>query len=174
LFFRSIRKDHEPYDLIFIDGLHHFDQVMRDFINAISFAHPHTVFLIDDTLPCDVFSSMRDQQQALDLRSRYSLSFQGNAWHGDVYLFVVLLSLYFPAYRYRTIVGSQANPQTIIWLDTEVSEIDEWIQARSLWAAQHLSSCCYSWLLENIDMLRPISESEGLELVVSRLGSTAE
>jgi hypothetical protein len=170
LFFSKHRRDRASYDLIFIDGLHHFDQVMRDFIHAMAFAHSGTVFLIDDTLPCDVFSSMRDQQQALDLRARYSIGFQGNAWHGDVYQFVLLLSLYFPDYRYRTLLDSNSNPQTIIWFDPDHADTNEWTQVRSLWAAQNLSNCDYVWLLENIDVLQPIEEEEGLRLVVDRVG----
>lgn len=113
-FFRERRNSSDPYDLVFIDGLHNFDQVMRDFVNSIKCAHSRTVYVIDDTFPCDVFSSLRDQQQALELRAQYSIGFQGNAWHGDVYLFVILLPLYFPEYRYRTFVGAGSNPQTVI------------------------------------------------------------
>jgi hypothetical protein len=170
LFFSRHHNKSEPYDLIFIDGLHHFDQVTRDFVNSIVHAHPRTVFLIDDTLPCDAFSAVRDQQQALELRTRYSVGLQGNAWHGDVYLFVLMLPLYFPAYRYRTLLSPGSNPQTIIWLDPMFAEMNEWVQARSLWAAQNLSACGYTWLLENIDMLQPIEESEGLRIVIDRLG----
>lgn len=168
VFFSGRDRGGERYDLIFIDGLHHFDQVMRDFIHSTAHAHPRTVFLIDDTLPCDVFSAMRDQQQALELRSRYSLGFQGNAWHGDVYLFVLLLPVYFPGYRFRTIVGSGSNPQTVVWFDPGHMEVGEWMQARSLWAAQNLSMCGYIWLLDNIDMLQPVGEEEGLQLVIDR------
>jgi len=169
IFFSKLERTREPYDLIFIDGLHHYDQVMRDFIHSLVFAHSRTVFLIDDTLPCDVFSAMRDQQQALDLRANYSLGFQGNAWHGDVYLFVLLLPIYFPAYRHRTIIGSGENPQTIVWYDPNLNEVDEWVQVRSLWAAQNLSTCNYTWLLENIDLLKPVDETAGLDLLIDRL-----
>lgn len=38
-------------DLAFIDGLHEFRQVMRDFVNVARFSHPRTMILIHDTLP---------------------------------------------------------------------------------------------------------------------------
>jgi predicted O-methyltransferase YrrM len=37
-----------PYDVIFIDGLHQFEQVMRDFTNALMRTHRASVILIDD------------------------------------------------------------------------------------------------------------------------------
>lgn len=169
LFFRRHKRGGEPYDIVFIDGLHHFDQVMRDFVNALSFSHPRTVFVIDDTLPCDVFSAMRDQDQAIKLRNQYSQGVISNAWHGDVYLFVLLMPIYFPSYRFRTIMGSGGNPQTVVWLDAGLCEVNEWTQSRSLWASQNLSACGYAWLLENMDMLQPVEELDGLSLVVECL-----
>ena len=53
------------YDLIFIDGLHTFEQTFRDLLCSMRFSHDRTVWLIDDTLPTDVvFSAIPDQAKS--------------------------------------------------------------------------------------------------------------
>lgn len=172
-FFQKLDRNAASFDLVFIDGLHHYDQVMRDFAGSILFSHSKTVFLVDDVLPCDAFSALREQRQALELRHQYSNGYKGNAWHGDVYLFVLMLPVYFPLYRFRTLMEPGANPQTVIWYDPQCCDVDEWQQSRSLWASQNLAACGYTWLLENIDMLNPVGEAEGLQILLERLNSAS-
>jgi hypothetical protein len=58
-------------DFAFIDGLHHFDQVLRDFANVERWSTPETVVVFHDTVPVDERSQERDR----------STSF----WTGDVW-----------------------------------------------------------------------------------------
>ncbi len=48
------------FDVAFIDGLHHFDQVLRDFINLEKFAGPDSIILIHDGLPINARVAVRE------------------------------------------------------------------------------------------------------------------
>jgi len=49
------------FDVAFIDGLHHFDQVLSDFINLEKYAGPDSVILIHDCLPINTRVATRDR-----------------------------------------------------------------------------------------------------------------
>lgn len=48
---------HEALDFAFIDGLHVFDQVLRDFMNVEKFSRPNSVIVLHDVFPLDNVSS---------------------------------------------------------------------------------------------------------------------
>src|SRR3990172_10171866 len=58
----------EKFDIIFLDGLHVFQQTLRDFCNSLSCAHDKTVWLIDDVLPSDELSALPDERECLRRR----------------------------------------------------------------------------------------------------------
>lgn len=71
-----------PFDLSFIDGLHLFEYVLRDFINAERHASPRGMIFFDDILPRTVDEAAR---------RKHTL-----AWTGDVYPIVEVLTRYRP------------------------------------------------------------------------------
>lgn len=61
----------ETFDLIFIDGLHHYEQVVRDIRNSLAVLNPGGVILVHDCLPLDAPAQYRAQCQMF--------------WNGDVW-----------------------------------------------------------------------------------------
>lgn len=61
----------QTFDLIFVDGLHHYEQVLRDIKNSLAALNPGGVILVHDCLP-------------LDCRAQYRLQCQ-MFWNGDVW-----------------------------------------------------------------------------------------
>jgi len=51
--------DNQPLDFAFIDGLHHAEFALRDFINVEALSHPFSVIVLDDMLPRDVDEAAR-------------------------------------------------------------------------------------------------------------------
>lgn len=66
-----------PFDLAFIDGLHHAEAALLDFMNLEINSGPNSVIVIDDVLPADM---------AWTTRERHT-----RQWTGDVYKLPLLL-----------------------------------------------------------------------------------
>lgn len=78
----SIWLDRWPqkYDLIFIDGLHHADQVKRDFENSLRCLSDNGFILIHDTLP--------DEEQYTTVPR------ETRRWYGNVFAWAMTLNQY--------------------------------------------------------------------------------
>lgn len=115
-FFRKL-PNKQKYDLIFIDGLHTWDQTYRDFCNSLLHSRRRTVIILDDTVPCDEFSALRDAAECVKLRSISNSPTKSQdplAWHGDTYKSLILIKLFHPSLDYATITDGE-NPQTVVW-----------------------------------------------------------
>lgn len=64
-------------DVAFLDGLHHFDQTLRDFINVERYAGANSLILIHDCLPVNALVAERERQSGF--------------WLGDVWKIIPCL-----------------------------------------------------------------------------------
>ena len=115
IFFEAFNQS-AKFDIIFIDGLHTYEQTFSDICNSISLSSPESFFLIDDTLPSDIYSSFRSQKLCYESRG---LHFEDKSklpkdWHGDTYKTLFLINHYLRSYDYSTIINS-GKPQTVMW-----------------------------------------------------------
>lgn len=139
------------FDVIFLDGLHQFQQTFRDFCNSLCCAHPKTVWIIDDVFPNDVYSSLPNQHD--NRRFRKLSGINSKAWHGDIFKMVFAIHDFFPMLRYVTIFGS-GNPQTIVWRATR----DDFSPLfNSLETIERLT---YFDILDRKEMFNPRTEDE--------------
>jgi hypothetical protein len=145
------------WDAVFIDGLHTFEQVVRDFNNTILRTHPRSVILLDDTWPSDIYSAHPDASAALRLRRE-----AGNdspAWHGDVYKIVYYIHDFWPSLNYRTITQS-GNIQTLVWRGNSGNR-------RPLFnSLERISRLSYFDMQANLSVMRPTDEDEAIDLCV--------
>ncbi|XPV76643.1 MAG: class I SAM-dependent methyltransferase [Desulfovibrio sp.] len=91
----------QKFDIIFLDGLHTFEQTFRDFCNTQCVAHDKTIWLIDDTVPSDIYSAHTISSEAIALRSLETKNVSG-LWHGDVYKTIFAIADFFPMFSYCT------------------------------------------------------------------------
>ncbi|MDD2725040.1 MAG: class I SAM-dependent methyltransferase [Methylovulum sp.] len=150
------------YDVIFLDGLHTFEQTYRDFCNSLVHSHEQTIFLIDDTIPNDVYSAVPHQKKAVNYRRQ--AGGKGGRWHGDVYKVIFALHDFHLGMNYRTIVSS-GNPQTLVWRSN-----NGW--RKPLFnSLETISRLSYFDLLDHMDILRICEEEEAINLCLNELAS---
>lgn len=91
------------FDLAFIDGMHTFDQTLRDFINLEKRAHAGSVVLIHDCLPLDAATSTRKQRTVF--------------WSGDTWKVIPVLRRWRPDLEVRVIATRPTGLAVIGRLD---------------------------------------------------------
>lgn len=110
----------KPHDLVFIDGLHLFEQTLRDFINVEWYGHEGTVVLMHDVLP-----------QAPEQTTRTKLP---GAWTGDVWKLIPILQQWRPDLDIQIIptppsglaVITNLNPESNVLHDNFDSIFKDW------------------------------------------------
>lgn len=78
-----------PLDLAFIDGMHHFEFVLRDFANLERYGTRDSTILIHDCYPLNRETAERDRRHVF--------------WSGDIWRMIVLLKRYRPDLAIYTI-----------------------------------------------------------------------
>lgn len=70
-----------PVDLAFIDGMHHFEFALRDFMNVEAHCRPDSLIVLHDCLPVDDHMARRNPRD----RAHAALAHYPNAWAGDTW-----------------------------------------------------------------------------------------
>ncbi len=109
-FNRMIGAD-EEFDVIYLDGLHVFEQTLRDLLNALAHLQPRGCIVIDDTRPPTYLASIPDHMRFLE--ERRALGVRDQAWMGDVYKVVHFAQAFLPGLSYGTITNNHG--QTVLW-----------------------------------------------------------
>ncbi len=101
----------DRFDVIFIDGLHTFEQTLRDLLNAIGQLREGGVIVIDDVLPHTYAASLPSLEQARAFRASRGIT--SIDWMGDVYRLVFFLRDFMPGYSFATLLENHG--QTVLW-----------------------------------------------------------
>lgn len=155
--------DSVKFDIVFIDGLHTAEQAMRDFIRSAVHSHERTVWVIDDTVPCDAHSALPTQAEAIDARVRAGGS--GQMWHGDVFKVPLLIRHLLPEFCYVT-ASTGGNPQTIVWRG-ERGKPDRGL------SREQIMGMNYANFLQAQNQLNLVTEEAAIEIVCEALCASA-
>lgn len=101
----------ETVDLAFIDGMHLFEQALRDFINIERVSSPTTIVLIHDTFPIDALTTEREPS--------WNIGGIGTPfWTGDVWKIIPCLREFRPDLYVFTIATSPSGLSVVCKLDS--------------------------------------------------------
>lgn len=120
-FFAKHASMHGAFDLIYLDGLHTFEQTFRDFCASLTFAHSRTIWLIDDTNPTGILAMNPDYRLAYRLRRL--LRIKDRRWMGDIFKVVFAIRDFFPQFSYATF---PEHGQTVVWYGTRENFEPKW------------------------------------------------
>lgn len=110
-FFCDITPVSARFEVIYLDGLHTFEQTLRDFTNAIEFLAPNGLILIDDIRPNSYDASIPDIHRAYELKAM--LSNGDGSWMGDTFKLMFFIQTFYPQFSYRTIGDNHG--QGVVW-----------------------------------------------------------
>ncbi|WP_434222661.1 tetratricopeptide repeat protein [Limnospira platensis CENA597] len=91
-------------DFAFIDGLHLFEQALKDFINLEKYSHSNTVICFHDTFPLDEITARRDRATGF--------------WSGDVWKVALILRKYRPDLKISTVATRPTGLTIVTNLDS--------------------------------------------------------
>lgn len=101
----------ERFDVIYIDGLHTFEQTLRDLINALSVIGENGVIIIDDVFPDSFPAALPDYKEFRAVRKATGL--KSKNWMGDVYKLVFFIETFFQSWTFGCITDNHG--QLIMW-----------------------------------------------------------
>ncbi|MCH2051199.1 MAG: glycosyltransferase 61 family protein [Trichodesmium sp. ALOHA_ZT_67] len=120
-FFIDHAKKFQPFDLIYLDGLHTFEQTFRDFCSSLSCAHAKTIWLIDDTCPGSYAQAQPSLQQCRQIQKMSGE--KDGSWMGDVFKVVAAIHDFFPQYSFAHFPN---HGQTVVWHKWRENFMPKW------------------------------------------------
>jgi tetratricopeptide (TPR) repeat protein len=100
-----------PIDLAFIDGMHHFEFALRDFINIEKHCIPSSTILIHDCYPFDRLTAERERHVEF--------------WSGDIWRLMLALKKYRPDLRLYTVAAAPTGLGIARGLDPRSRVLEE-------------------------------------------------
>lgn len=117
VYFGSIVDRSQEFDVIYLDGLHTFEQTLRDFTNALAHLADGGVIVIDDVKPSSYHASLPNPGSYQKLRQY--VNDERRAWMGDVYRLVWFIDTFYQSLSYATI--SNNHGQAVVWRERRTS-----------------------------------------------------
>ena len=109
----------EKFHVVYIDGLHTFEQCLRDFMNALLHLEPTGVIIVDDILPVSYHSSLPSLDLAFRVRDHLAGGVEAlmrdSTWMGSVYKLAFFIDAFVQQCSYGTV--GENHGQLIVWVD---------------------------------------------------------
>jgi hypothetical protein len=110
-YFGELIDPDERFDVIFVDGMHTFEQTLRDLVNALLFCRPDGVIVVDDVHPSTYAASIADLDERRAVQE--ATGDTDIAWMGDVYRLVFFIDTMCQQFTYATTTDNHG--QLVMW-----------------------------------------------------------
>jgi hypothetical protein len=161
-YFGTIADPARLFDVVYLDGLHTFEQTLRDLLNAMSLLKSGGVIVVDDVFPSSYVASLPSIEDFK--RVRIASGVQSRDWMGDVYRLIFFISSFCQQYDYRTI--NDNHGQLVLWRGTRA-------EVEALRVAD-VAALGYDQLLLGKETLRLAPFSEVLDVLKARGGAKTQ
>jgi len=72
-------ENKETFDVIFVDGMHKYEQVIKDINNALQILNPNGIIFMHDVLPAHRYNAVPDKKQ----KPRGVVAWNGDVWRAS-------------------------------------------------------------------------------------------
>ncbi|SFJ67340.1 class I SAM-dependent methyltransferase [Methylobacterium brachiatum] len=101
----------DKFDVIFLDGLHTFEQTLTDLLHSVDLLNENGIIILDDIIPDSYPASLRSEQECYYFRQ--SVGDTSTHWMGDVYKLAFFINAYMLNWSYCTV--AETHGQLVMW-----------------------------------------------------------
>jgi hypothetical protein len=109
----------EHFDLIFIDGLHTFEQALKDLLHSIVRLRQGGLIVVDDVIPDSYESSLHSHSDMCAMRE--ARGDPSRSWMGDVFRVVFFIEAFLLDFSYCTV--QENHGQLVLWRNARRVEL---------------------------------------------------
>jgi hypothetical protein len=110
-YFGAIIEPSRRFDVIYLDGLHTFEQTLRDLMSAQLFLAERGVIVIDDVWPNSFAAACSTLEANQTLRRK--LAIESPAWMGDVFRLLYFIDSFMQQFTCRIVCDNFG--QAVLW-----------------------------------------------------------
>lgn len=152
------------YDVAFLDGMHQYEYLLRDFINTERYAHPGSIVFLHDCIPINAEMTERRPHPAARRDPVYR-----SAWTGDVWKLVPILQRYRPDLTMTVLDSAPTGLVALTGLDPTSRRLGEhYAQIVKAFDAVDLTDEALAGYIESLGVVDPDVFLAGLEPLADR------
>ena len=130
-YFGSIATPLDRFDVVYVDGLHTFEQTLRDVLNAIAVLKPGGAVIVDDVIPSSYHAALPDLGVAVGVREFLgradpAVALDGS-WMGDVFKIPFFVETFLQAFSYATV--AENHGQMVMWREPRAAVVERGAEA---------------------------------------------
>ena len=122
VFFQELEPS-RSFDIVLVDGLHHWQQALLDIQNSFTRLEPGGIVLVDDVLPVDEVSAHPSETFARQARRDGVV--KHDFWYGDTWKALLAIDLFVPQIQFVVMGNRSLRNHGVAFLWRKKQSLDE-------------------------------------------------